>query len=380
MTANLFESISSTQDSKMATDSLSNDKLSQPTLNINTTDPSFFDFGTPSRTGSPFQDQFSPQSPSTNMPGWGTDMNFQPLSPPHSASLEPKRWDYGFPAYPTPSNILTNIQPHNARAQYGQVTPPDDENDTESFLDRQLREQLQAENQTHDQTESSPPPPSRRQPETTTGKKRTRTNGKDGPTKRARKSNARNAGMASSAGSSNKPEDIRRSKFLERNRVAASKCRQKKKEWTQNLESRARDMQKANASLRMMVDSLRQEVVFLKGEMLRHNDCDCSQIQSFIKTAGHTFPPRPDNDRVSDLILKQETDSQAGSPASTTESDFATLDNGIAAGNEIRASLGSLDGKTRRGIVEDESALEALLTDSINRTAGDGGSAIGVSA
>lgn len=85
------------------------------------------------------------------------------------------------------------------------------------------------------------------------------------------------------------PDDQRRSRFLERNRVAASKCRQKKKEWTQNLEHRARDLQRENHSLRLLLDSCKEEILFLKGEMLKHTGCGCENIQESLQRGVDPF-------------------------------------------------------------------------------------------
>lgn len=64
-------------------------------------------------------------------------------------------------------------------------------------------------------------------------------------------------------------EDVRRSK-LHRNRIAASKCRRKKKQWIQGLERRARELQTENHSLRMTLDSMRDELISIKSGTLYH--------------------------------------------------------------------------------------------------------------
>lgn len=76
--------------------------------------------------------------------------------------------------------------------------------------------------------------------------------------------------------------DDKRSQFLERNRVAASKCRQKKKEWITNLEKRARELQANKTSLALLVSSLREELLYLKGEALRHTTCDCNSVREYL--------------------------------------------------------------------------------------------------
>jgi bZIP transcription factor len=103
-------------------------------------------------------------------------------------------------------------------------------------------------------------------------------------TRRRKKS----AGKQSSSGLAADNGD-RRTQFLERNRVAASKCRLKKKEWTSNLEQRARELQASKSSLSLLVSSLRQELLYLKGEALRHDSCDCNSVREYL--ARHAEDP-----------------------------------------------------------------------------------------
>lgn len=46
--------------------------------------------------------------------------------------------------------------------------------------------------------------------------------------------------------------DEKRRKFLERNRAAASRCRQKRKVWVQSLEKKAEDLSSMNAQLQVL--------------------------------------------------------------------------------------------------------------------------------
>jgi len=77
-------------------------------------------------------------------------------------------------------------------------------------------------------------------------------------------------------------ENTKRERFLERNRVAASKCRQKKKEWTNGLEDDERQQKALNTYLRQCVAQMREELLFLKGECLRHSDCECTAIRKHM--------------------------------------------------------------------------------------------------
>ena len=275
---------------------------------------------------------------------WNNDGMFRPFTPPRSASFSPKDWPFSSYQSGNPSNIFTNIQPTGTRSLYEQHTPPDDENDNESLLDHQLRDQREQQAMQPQQAEGK------------SKRKRNVTN-QDSTNqslpKRPRKYTSR---RWNNTDDPTKPEDVKRSKFLERNRVAASKCRQKKKEWTQNLENRARELQKNNTQLRMVADSCREEVLFLKGELLKHSHCECESIQTYIKSGTNNVADH----KYEGNLFKREI-----SPIGSTPS----------------SRLGSIDAKTTRtdvdsissppepsntSIAEDDNALEVLLTNSMN--------------
>ena len=103
---------------------------------------------------------------------------------------------------------------------------------------------------------------------------------------RRKKSSRKQSSIESTADGNDK-----RSQFLERNRIAASKCRQKKKEWTSNLETRARELQASKKSLALLVSSLREELLYLKGEALKHTTCDCHSVREYLaRQAEVSFP------------------------------------------------------------------------------------------
>ncbi|KAI4127369.1 MAG: hypothetical protein LQ338_003245 [Usnochroma carphineum] len=238
---------------------------------------SFFDFEPSVQSASPFAPQY-PSLPDADLtPGWNT-IAFQIPSPPNSATTPPPSWPpFQYQQPPPVHNILTDIYP-DTKVQYGQNTPPDEE-----FYNLFSNEQLHNPNGTDGQ--SLPATEGKRKRSSTSNES------KASPAKRPRKYGrsvgSSNAQLMSSA------EEVRRHKFLERNRIAASKCRQKKKEWTQNLENRARELQKNNQSLRMVLDSLRDEMLFLKGEMLKHTTCGCEQIRGWVKTKAGSLDQSP---------------------------------------------------------------------------------------
>ncbi|KAM9344292.1 cyclic AMP-dependent transcription factor ATF-7a isoform 1-T1 [Pholidichthys leucotaenia] len=73
--------------------------------------------------------------------------------------------------------------------------------------------------------------------------------------------------------------DERRKRFLERNRAAASRCRQKRKLWVSSLEKKAEELSTLNVSLSNEVSLLRNEVAHLKQLLLAHKDCPVTTLQ-----------------------------------------------------------------------------------------------------
>ena len=317
---------------------------------IDTDEASFFDFEPSSRAESPYQNHFSTPTPS-GMP-WSNEANFRPFTPPNSASFSPKSWPYNTYQQAEPTSIFTNLPPVSTRGHYGQITPPDDEPDHERLLDQHLREQLEQQEMQPDQQEKQPPR------STGKGKRKRNLTHNDSTNHSAPKRTRKYASRASNnTNESTKPEDVKRSKFLERNRVAASKCRQKKKEWTQNLENRARELQKNNNQLRMVVESCRQEILFLKGELLKHNQCECEAIQVSLKSGAGNF----DEYKYGGDPFKSETSPVESMPPSRLGSIDAEP------GRNDFESTSPVAEPNSTSIVDDDTALEALLTSSINQ-------------
>lgn len=98
-------------------------------------------------------------------------------------------------------------------------------------------------------------------------------------------------------------EREKREKFLERNRLAASKCRQKKKEHTKLLETRFREVSNKKGELESEIEHLRSEVLNLKNEMLRHAQCGDEAIKIHLAQMVRliTSKDTPNRDLVSPM-------------------------------------------------------------------------------
>ncbi|XP_072880573.1 cyclic AMP-responsive element-binding protein 5 isoform X2 [Hemitrygon akajei] len=87
--------------------------------------------------------------------------------------------------------------------------------------------------------------------------------------------------------------DERRRKFLERNRAAATRCRQKRKVWVLSLEKKAEELTQTNMQLQNEVSLLKNEVAQLKQLLLTHKDCPVTmQKESQGYLSPENSPPR----------------------------------------------------------------------------------------
>ncbi|GAA6000747.1 uncharacterized protein JCM10292_000574 [Rhodotorula paludigena] len=77
-------------------------------------------------------------------------------------------------------------------------------------------------------------------------------------------------------------DSVKRKQFLERNRIAACKSRQKKKEKTAQLERLAAELCNRNHVLQQTALALRQEAMTLRQLMHAHQGCSCEHAQGYI--------------------------------------------------------------------------------------------------
>lgn len=129
--------------------------------------------------------------------------------------------------------------------------------------------------------------------------------------------------------------DEKRRKFLERNRAAASRCRQKRKVWVQSLEKKAEDLNSVNGQLQSEVTLLRNEVAQLKQLLLAHKDCPVTAMQK--KSGYHisdkdesceemSVPGSPQNEAIqhSSVSTSNGVSSSSMTPAVSAPSNAAT--------------------------------------------------------
>ncbi|CAK6955660.1 cyclic AMP-dependent transcription factor ATF-7b isoform X1 [Scomber scombrus] len=123
--------------------------------------------------------------------------------------------------------------------------------------------------------------------------------------------------------------DERRQRFLERNRAAASRCRQKRKIWVGSLEKKADDLANMNVSLTNEVTLLRNEVAQLKHLLLAHKDCPVTVMQkkaSFLAAGGEDASGDTSNEPIGSPAAVIQ---HGPSPPASASSPGATI-NGLS--------------------------------------------------
>ncbi|EFQ98296.1 AtfA protein [Nannizzia gypsea CBS 118893] len=74
-------------------------------------------------------------------------------------------------------------------------------------------------------------------------------------------------------------DEEKKKNFKERNRVAALKCRQRKKQWVATLMRKAEAYSSDNEALSSLLDKVREENAMLKSMLSAHKDCPVGQSQ-----------------------------------------------------------------------------------------------------
>ncbi|KAM3588767.1 Transcription factor [Umbelopsis sp. WA50703] len=87
---------------------------------------------------------------------------------------------------------------------------------------------------------------------------------------------------SSSARRTDTDDSEKRKNFLERNRQAALKCRQRKKQWLADLQTKVEYLANDNENLQNQATSLREEIINIKTLLLAHKDCAVAQANGVV--------------------------------------------------------------------------------------------------
>ena len=193
--------------------------------------------------------------------------------------------DYTQPSSAFQDTLQDERLGHNTR--YGLITPEDsgESQKLNSKTGRKSNGNEEEEEEEEDDDEEQPSPAAAASNTQTKQARRRSAGHRPTPSSHSRSSSSRSgvAGKPSPADSHGKNDDVKRERFLKRNRVAASKCRQKKKEYIGNLEERARELTSNRNHLLAYVATLKDEIIALKSELLNHSECDCVAIRDYLR-------------------------------------------------------------------------------------------------
>lgn len=174
--------------------------------------------------------------------------------------------------------ITQNIpNPAAAVSRYGQVTPPRSNSET-SAIEKSVEDNQTSSDRRRRTSKIAIKEEQNMQPQTTaTGRKRRNTR---------KNSTATNV-------SANAEDDEKRKQSLEKNRLAAAKCRVNKKEKTEQLQRDSHDKAVENAFLKEQVMRLKEEVQQINALLLAHANCEgCKSpedIQKHLNDLGQEF-------------------------------------------------------------------------------------------
>jgi hypothetical protein len=189
---------------------------------------------------------------------------FGQVTPPEELSPADLPRDARAGSIPVEQLRNETLWPQENQQQHS-LTPPDDQEEPSTKRRRTSRQttanQLQGNNGTTLDQDANPQPPKR---------------------KRGRPKSQPQMVEAYTADGFPFQVSSARQSHLEKNRVAAHKCRQRKKEYINGLEGRAREFSSKNKALKENVAMLREEVLSLKNEVLRHAGCGFWAVDEYL--------------------------------------------------------------------------------------------------
>lgn len=117
-------------------------------------------------------------------------------------------------------------------------------------------------------------------------------------------------------------EEEKRKSFLERNRVAALKCRQRKKQWLESLQAKVEYYSSENETLTTEIATLSGEVQKLKTMLLQHKDCQLGMTKEALASILNVSLP---NDMSSNPKSLQHQAKAVAAAAAASQVSIADL-------------------------------------------------------
>lgn len=142
-----------------------------------------------------------------------------------------------------------------------------------------------------------------------------------GPPAKRQNTGSKKAGSVKSNEGAPETEEEKRRNFLERNRQAALKCRQRKKQWLKNLETKVEFLTSDNEALQNQATALREEIINLKTLLLAHKDCPIAQANGVV-IPGQNGVPRTIGTAVAGLSSQSQAAQQQAQAALQAHANY----------------------------------------------------------
>ena len=225
------------------------------------------------------------------------------LTPPASHENSPTAWplemenpSFGATGRAPAPGPLPTLQTHDTGASFGshfgQVTPPDDSRPRGADFARRRAAAEPAE------PEPEPEPratgrgagrkakaaaSTRASKAPTQSQSQSQSQTQPKPARRRPRKGAAAPPAPAADGDADEEMDPKRSVFLERNRVAAYKCRQKKKEQVRRMEDDCRDLARQKGARLLELEQLNKEYFALKSLLLEHARGGCARARTHLQ-------------------------------------------------------------------------------------------------
>lgn len=118
-------------------------------------------------------------------------------------------------------------------------------------------------------------------------------------------------------------EEEKRKSFLERNRVAALKCRQRKKQWLESLQAKVEYYSSENETLTTEIATLSDEVQKLKTMLLQHKDCQLGMTKEALASILNLALPRDISSNPKSLQHQAKAVAAAAAASQVSIADLA---------------------------------------------------------
>ncbi|KAK5698675.1 hypothetical protein LTR97_006323 [Elasticomyces elasticus] len=213
---------------------------------------------------SPFRfgtEAFTPGMESVDPAGMSTDMSIDPLARAHIPTSLP----------PTTQTKIAQGRSDSVAEQYGQITPPESASPHKGGRKSSTSSSRSGHATKLDKSERA----------------RHAANQRHAKSKQSRPVLEERAESNSSGVVDDEEEDVetKKEKYREKNRIAAAKCRAKKKDNTDGLEERHRDLQASHNFLKREDRKLRDELSALRTLALQHSPdtpgCNCGDLHNY---------------------------------------------------------------------------------------------------